>query len=51
MKKAKKRISSSRGAVFSEFALVVPVVALVCSAMIEVVGYWDAQVMANHAAW
>ncbi len=51
VKKAKKRISSPRGAVFVEFALVVPIVVLICSAMIEVVGYWDAQVMANHAAW
>ena len=51
MARAKKRLSSPRGSVFSEFALIVPIVVLVCSALIEIVGYWDAQVMANHAAW
>ena len=49
--KAARRLTSPRGSVFSEFALVMPLVALVCSALIEIVGYWDAQVMANHAAW
>ena len=49
--KAARRLASPRGAVFSEFALVMPIVMLVCSALIEIVGYWDAQVMANHAAW
>ena len=49
--RAKRRMASSRGSVFSEFALIVPIVVLVCSALIEIVGYWDAQVMANHAAW
>jgi hypothetical protein len=49
--KASRRIASSRASVFSEFALIVPIVVLVCSALIEIVGYWDAQVMANHAAW
>ena len=51
MARAKKRLASPRGSVFSEFALIVPVVVLVCSALIEIAGYWDAQVMANHAAW
>ena len=51
VERAKRRIASPRASVFTEFALVVPIVALVCSAMIEIVGYWDAQVMANHAAW
>ena len=51
MARAKKRLSSPRGSVFSEFALIVPIVVLVCSALIEIVGLWDAQVMANHAAW
>ena len=49
--KAVRRIVSPRGSVFSEFALVMPIVALVCSALIEIVGFWDAQIMANHAAW
>ena len=44
-------MASPRGSVFSEFALVMPIVVLVCSAMLELVGFWDAQVMANHAAW
>ena len=51
MARAKKRLASPRGSVFSEFALIVPVVVLVCSALIEIAGFWDAQVMANHAAW
>ncbi len=49
--KASRRIVSSRASVFSEFALIAPIVVLVCSVLIEIVGYWDAQVMANHAAW
>ena len=49
--RARRRLASARGSVFSEFALVVPIVMLACSALIEVAGYWDAQVMANHSAW
>ena len=49
--RAKRRIASSRASVFTEFAMIMPIVALVCSALIEIVGLWDAQVMANHAAW
>ena len=49
--RAKRRMASSRGSVFSEFALIVPIFVLVCSALIEIAGFWDAQVMANHAAW
>lgn len=48
---ARRRIQSPRGSVFSEFALVMPIVVLACSAMLELAGFWDAQVMANHAAW
>ena len=51
MARAKRRLKSPRGSVFSEFALVVPIVVMLCSALIEVIGFWDAQVMANHAAW
>lgn len=50
-KRAKRRITSPRGSVFTEFALVMPVVLLLCSALVELLGYWDAQVMANHTAW
>ena len=49
--KAVRRLKSPRASVYSEFALVMPLVALICSALIEIVGFWDAQVMANHAAW
>ena len=51
IERAKRRIASPRASVFTEFAIVMPVVAMICSAMIEIVGFWDAQVMANHAAW
>ena len=49
--KVARRLKSSRASVFSEFALVMPIVVMVCSALIEIVGFWDAQIMANHAAW
>ena len=51
IERAKRRLKSPRGSVFTEFALVVPILVLICSALIEIVGFWDAQVMANHAAW
>ena len=51
IERAKRRVASPRASVFTEFAIVMPVVAMICSAMIEIVGFWDAQVMANHAAW
>ncbi len=51
MERAKRRLKSPRGSVFTEFALVAPILVLICSALIEIVGFWDAQVMANHAAW
>ena len=51
MARAKRRVASPRGSVFSEFAIVMPVVVMACSALIEIVGFWDAQIMANHAAW
>ena len=47
----RRRLKSPRGSVFSEFAIVMPVVLLMCSAIFELIGFWDAQVMANHAAW
>ena len=49
--KAGRRLKSPRGAVFAEFALIMPIALLVCSALIELAGFWDAEVMANHTAW
>lgn len=49
--KAARRLSSPRGSVFSEFAIIMPIVLLVCSALVEITGYWDACIMANHTAW
>lgn len=49
--KAGRRLGSARGAVFSEFALIMPIALMVCSALIEIIGFWDAEIMANHAAW
>ena len=51
MARAKRRMASPRASVYVEFAMIMPIVALVCSALIELVGFWDAQIMANHAAW
>ena len=28
-----------------------PIALMVCSALIEIIGFWDAEIMANHAAW
>lgn len=49
--KAGRRLGSSRGAVFSEFALIMPIALMACSALIELAGFWDAGIMANHTAW
>ena len=49
--KAARHLVSSRGSVFSEFAIIMPIVLLVCSALVEITGYWDACIMANHTAW
>ena len=51
VERAKRRLGSPRASVFSEFALIAPILVLVCSALVEIVGFWAAQVMANHAAW
>ena len=49
--RAKRRLGSPRASVFTEFAIIAPILVLVCSALVEIVGFWDAQVMANHTAW
>lgn len=49
--RAKRRLGSPRASVFTEFAIIAPILALVCSALVEITGFWDAQVMANHTAW
>ncbi len=51
IERAKRRLKSPRGSVFVEFAIVVPLLVMLSSALIEVTGFWDAQVMANHTAW
>lgn len=50
-KRVKRRLSSPRASVFLEFALIAPILIMFVSAMIELVGFWDSQIMANHAAW
>ena len=47
----KRRLKSPRGSVFSEFAIVMPLALLICTAIFELLCFWDAQVMANHTAW
>ena len=51
LRRSKRRLGSPRGAVFTEFAFIAPVLVLLVSAMIELASYWDARIMANHAAW
>ncbi len=47
----RRRLRSGRGAAFLEFALLAPLLLMVCSLMIETAAFWDASVMANHTAW
>lgn len=49
--RARQRVRSPRGAVFAEFALIAPILVMLISGMIEIAGFFDAQVMANHTAW
>lgn len=51
LNRARRRVRSPLGAVFSEFALLAPILVLMISAMIEFAGFWDARIMANHTAW
>lgn len=51
LRRLKRRCRSSRASVFLEFALVAPLMVMLISAMIEFCSFWDAKVMANHAAW
>lgn len=50
-RKAARRLGSSRASVYLEYALVLPLTVLIISAMIEFAAFWDAKIMANHAAW
>ena len=49
--RARQRVRSARGAVFAEFALIAPILVMLISGMVEIAGFFDAQVMANHTAW
>ena len=48
---AARRLRSPRGSAYLEFALVLPILVMVVSAMVEFTSLWDAKIMANHAAW
>ena len=50
-RKMARRIKSPRGSAYLQFALVLPLVVMVVSAMIEFTSFWDAKIMANHTAW
>ena len=47
----KRRIRSPRASVYLEYAIVMPLVVMMISALIEFSSIWDAKIMANHAAW
>ena len=51
VKSMKRRLKSSRAAVFAEFSFLAPVLVLFLSAMIELAAFWDSKVMATHTAW
>ncbi len=46
-----RRLRSPRASVYLEYAVVLPLVVLAISALVEFAAFWDAKVMANHAAW
>ena len=50
-KRAVRRLKSSRASAYLEYAVVLPLVVLSISALIEFAAFWDAKIMANHAAW
>ena len=47
----KRRLKSPRASVYLEYAIVMPLVVMLISALIEFTSLWDAKIMANHAAW
>lgn len=47
----KRRLKSPRASVYLEYAIVMPLVVMLVSALIEFTSLWDAKIMANHAAW
>ena len=47
----KRRGKSSRAAAFLEFALLAPFLMLMLSGMLELVQFFDSEVMASHTAW
>ena len=50
-RRAVRRLKSSRASAYLEYAVVLPLVVLSISALIEFAAFWDAKIMANHAAW
>ncbi len=50
-RRAIRRFRGTRASAMLEFALVMPLIAMIVSAMIEFTALWDAKIMANHTAW
>lgn len=46
-----RRLRSGRGSAYVEFAFLAPLFLMMASLLIELATFWDASVMANHAAW
>ena len=46
-----RRLRGARGSAYVEFAFLAPLVLMMASLLIELATFWDASVMANHAAW
>lgn len=46
-----RRMRGSHASAMLEFAMVMPILAMIVSAMIEFTALWDAKIMANHTAW
>ncbi len=51
LKRAARRVSAERGSAYVEFAFLAPFFLMFASLLIELATFWDASVMANHAAW
>lgn len=49
--RAVRRLKSPRASAYLEYAVVMPLVVMMISALIEFAAFWDAKIMANHTAW
>ncbi len=51
LRAGRRRARAERGSAYVEFAFLAPLLLMFASLLIELATFWDASVMANHAAW